>query len=194
MKLETGFSATDSTLIAVVLGAVLATVGGFVATQMEAHFRRRERERNAALLFGELLSTMEILLGAAKDAHGVGDPYGSVTLRVLRAARREIELYDRNREALYDLRVAETRAAIHSLMVRLTMPIDGVFDATQEIAALSTRRASAPIQARIDELAAARDVGFEFVMEVAQRIRPVVEGLSPLARQNFEAHQRTARG
>jgi hypothetical protein len=192
LKIETGFSATDSTLLAVVLGALLATLGGFVATQLESFVRRREREHNAALLFGELLSTLDILLKAAGDARGIGDPYGPVTMRVLRAARREIDIYDRHREALYEIRDAEIRARIHTLMVRITMPLDGVFDATQELATLPAKGASAETKARIGQVSASRDVSFDFVLETAARIKPVVIDLRPVARHSFEAHQRAA--
>ena len=54
-------SEAAATLWAVGIGAVLATVGGFAATRIEEVFRRRERERGAALLFGELLSTIELV-------------------------------------------------------------------------------------------------------------------------------------
>ncbi len=52
---------------AVFLGAILATVGGFAATQIEWFFERRRRERNAALFFGEVLSTLTVLLRIAND-------------------------------------------------------------------------------------------------------------------------------
>jgi hypothetical protein len=192
LKLESGFSATDSTLIAVVLGAVLATVGGFVATQLETFFRRRERERNAALMFGELLSTLDLVLKAAAEARAVGDPFGSVTMRLLRAARREIDIYDRNRESLYDLRDANIRARIHTLMVRIAMPIDGVFDTSQELAVLAQAPASAETERRLAEMSQARATAFDFIVENTTRIRPVVASLRPLARQSFESHEQAA--
>ena len=99
-------SSHNETLWAVILGALLATASGFLATQLEAWFRRRERERNAALLFGEVLSTIALLLEIADDTRGTGDPYGPVTMRMLLAARREIDVYDRNREQRYDRRDA----------------------------------------------------------------------------------------
>jgi hypothetical protein len=46
------FATHSDTLLAVVIGAVLATVSGIAATQLEAYLKRRERERDAALLFG----------------------------------------------------------------------------------------------------------------------------------------------
>src|SRR5450432_3194940 len=83
------FATHSDTLLAVVVGAVLATFSGIAATQLEAHLKRRERERDAALLFGELLSTLRILLDNAIVTRGRGDPYGAITVRMLRAVRRE---------------------------------------------------------------------------------------------------------
>ncbi|HZZ36621.1 MAG TPA: hypothetical protein VFE03_12930, partial [Caulobacteraceae bacterium] len=127
------FATNFGTFSAVFLGALLATVGGVASGQLEAALRRREREQGAALLFGEVLSTLGILLRFAAESRGIGDPYGPVTMRMLRAARREIEVYDRNRETLYELRDAELRVRIHTLVVRLTMPLDGVIDAEADV-------------------------------------------------------------
>ena len=79
----------SETLIAVVLGAFLATITGFAATQLETVFARRRRGRDAALLLGEVFSTLALILSGARNARGRGEPYGSVTMRMLRAARRE---------------------------------------------------------------------------------------------------------
>jgi hypothetical protein len=45
------------TLWAVVVGAVLATVGGFAATQLEQFFRRRERRRRPTMRAGVAILT-----------------------------------------------------------------------------------------------------------------------------------------
>jgi hypothetical protein len=51
MRLETpDLPFHSETLWAVVLGALLATLSGLVATQFEAHLRRREREHDAAAM------------------------------------------------------------------------------------------------------------------------------------------------
>jgi hypothetical protein len=78
-----------STLIGVTAGALLATLGGLLAGQFEHHLRRLEREKSAALLFGEILAALRLILRLAQDAHGRGDPFGSITTRILRAAQRE---------------------------------------------------------------------------------------------------------
>src|SRR3954471_15891165 len=86
-----------TTLFAVGVGAVLATIGGFVATLLEARLRRRERERTAALTFGEILASLRVLVRAVEESHGHGAPFGPLTMRLLRGVRREVDAYERNR-------------------------------------------------------------------------------------------------
>jgi hypothetical protein len=187
------FATNVGTFTAVFLGALLATVGGVASGQLEAALRRREREQGAALLFGEVLSTLAILLRFASDSRAVGDPYGPVTMRMLRAARREIEVYDRNRETLYELRDAELRVRIHTLVVRLTMPLDGVIDAEAEVRQLrwEIRSAGLSDEAREEaqrELALVderRRTGFDFVTETTGAIEGILAGLAPIARHDF---------
>jgi hypothetical protein len=184
------------TLWAVVIGALLATAGGFGATQLEGFLRRRERERSAALLFGEILSVLKLVVGFADDARAVGDPYGALTMRLLRAAQRETEAYDRNRESLYDLRDAAARAQIHSLVVRVSLGLEGVFDAHQEIAEASAvlkalepeDPAAAELVARRDALSESRDAAFEFAVESLGEVEAIVAVLRPLAKQSFDTY------
>jgi len=187
------FLSNFSTLWAVFLGAILATIGGFAATQLEWFFERRRRERNAALFFGEVLATIAMLLKLAQTTRGRGDPYGPVTMRMLRAARREIDIYERNRETLFDLRDAEIRARIHTLVLRITMPVDGIFDATQEIAmvqsqqtALLTEADKAEMEARLKRVREVRDVGFDFASETGLQLSETVKLLEPMARHSFD--------
>jgi len=189
-----------STLIAVTLGALLATLGGVVATQLENRVRKRERERNAALLFGEILSTMELILKLADESRGRGDPYGPLTMRMVAGARREMDIYDRNREALYDLRDAAIRVRIHGLAIRVAMALDGVLEATPEIAAVElsgkapglAKKAKDEIAERLDRMRASRAASFDFALEMAAQIRPVVGELGVLARHSFEVMTRLA--
>ena len=193
-------SAGDETLWAVILGAVLATIGGFVSTTYEASFRRRERERGAALLFGEILSILELLIDMAKTARGIGQPYGSFTLRLLRAVRRETETYERNRESLYDLRNVLVRAQIHTVMVKIILGLEGVFDATERIEADSVLQrqvgldevSRTEIEARIASATADRERAFAALGETAVGIAPIVEVLRPLAKQDFRVYSAVA--
>jgi len=194
------FSAGDETLWAVILGAILATIGGFVSTNYEASFRRRERERGSALLFGEILSILELLVDMAKAARGRGDPYGTWTLRLLRAVRREAETYERNRESLYDLRDVRTRAQIHTVMVKVMLGLEGVFDATEriEVDSIVNRQAGldptskSEVEARLASAFEERDRAFLALSETAVGIAPILEVLRPLAKQDFRVYSAVA--
>ena len=120
------FITNFSTLWSVILGALLATLGGLAGGQLEWFFESRRRERDAALFFAEVLSTLKIILDLAADTRKIGDPYGPVTLRMLRSARREIDIYERNRETLYTLKKSDLRARVHTIVLRISMPLDGL--------------------------------------------------------------------
>ena len=195
------FISNFSTIWAVFLGALLATAGGFAATQLEWILERRRRERNAALFFGEVLSTMSILLNYAANTKKIGDPYGPVTIRMLRSAVGEVDIYNRNRETLYDLRHAELRARIHTLTLRVSMSIDGLFDATNTVVALREQLRAPGLSAelrqeleqRIAALNESREGNFEFVMENAELLKGVTRDLEPIARFSFSDMEKAVR-
>ena len=167
------------TIGAVVVGALLATLGGIGVSQVEAWLRRRDRERTAALLFGESLSGLRLLLENAQRARGIGEPYGPFTLRLLRAARREIDIYERNRESLLDLRNPALRVDIHVMMVSTAMSLDGIIESAIGSAAGD------------DD---ARDQAFAFMVVGLGRMPPLVERLGRIARHRFDDFDRVQRG
>jgi len=195
------FQPDTETLLAVVLGAALATAGGFTERQIERNFQRSEKERNAALLFGELLNTMRVILHFAEEARGRGDPYGPITLRFVRAARREVEIYDRNRETLLDLRQALMRAQIITFIARISFSLDGVLDSSAEIEAIEHDLRSIDqnhpdrpeLERRIAAITEGRKTAFDFALETAQQIKALLASLSPIAKHNFEVTEAVAR-
>jgi hypothetical protein len=195
------FLSNLSTVWAIIIGAVLATVGGLFATWIERRIELSQRERTAALFFGETMSTLGVILVHAQRSRQIGDPYGAITQRMLRLARREIEIYERNRENLVFLRNGSLRARIHTEFLRTSLPLDGIFDLTQEIALaeahLKALAADAPeradVIAKIASLRASRDAGFDLVMEMSQHIESIVADLEPLAHQSFRHLAEVAR-
>ena len=163
------------TLVAVFVGALLATVSGLAANQLEAYFRRRDRERTAALLFGETLSGLRVLLEGADRARGIGEPYGPFTLRLLHAARRELDIYERNRESLLDLRNAALRVDVHVLMVTIAMPLDGMINSIVNPGAADDQT---------------RDQAFAFIMDGVAALPPLVARLGgrPPPIRRFRPH------
>jgi hypothetical protein len=187
------FISNFSTVWQVFLGAILATIGGFAATQIEWYFERRRRQRHAALLFGEVLSTLDVILAITHRTYGIGDPFGPITTRMLRSAKREIDIYDRNRERLFDIEDAELRAGIHTLVLRLNTPLEGVFDAHDEISIVEAQMRSPKFpdthrpeaQARIERLNLNRTGSYDALIEAAESIKSIMEKLEPHARHQF---------
>jgi hypothetical protein len=128
--LDFGGGGGGDTLLAVAIGAALATVGGVLAGQIEFQQIRRERERNAGLLFGEVLAGLNMILQLAQEARGRGEPFGAITMRVLQAAHRETHIYERNRELLFAVRDAKLRARTHILLLQMSLTLDAVFEAS----------------------------------------------------------------
>jgi len=201
MAIDTfGFLTDQSTLLAVFLGAILATIGGFSATVLERQLDKREREHNAALFFGEVLSALSVIIRFADETKKIGEPYGPITMRMLRSARNELDIYDRNRETLFDLQDADLRARILTLIIRLSMPLEGVIEATEELKALQLQlralgnaadRAELEERIRIGE--AQRESGYGFIQETAAKLKDVISALEPLAGHSFDRIDRIAR-
>lgn len=195
-----GFLTDQSTLMAVVLGAILATIGGFVATVMERYLDKKEKEQNAALFFGEILSSLAIIIKFANETKKIGDPFGPVTMRMLRSARNELDVYDRNREQVFYIRDSDLRARMQTLLIRISMPIDGVIEASDEIKAMreavrtiKDQAERGEIEARLKSDETRRNAGFEFILERADELKSVIDGLGPIAGQSFDRLDRIAR-
>jgi hypothetical protein len=196
VKLDTGaydFLSNFSTVGAIVLGSILATMGALAATQIEWRVERRRREQQAAVFFGEVLATLLAILRIAKRVKGIGDPYGPVTMRMFRQALQEIAIYDRNRENLYAIQDAGLRARIHTSVLRISSPLNGIFDTTEEVRAGQARLRAPDLQpderedveARIARLTEMRDGAFEFMERTALEIEALVKDLEPVAGHSF---------
>lgn len=124
------------TLIAVTIGAVLATLGALFAELIEDRMDRKRRERDAARFFGEILSTMGGTIDMAVASQKVGDPWGLVTQRMFRMAQREAQVYERNRERLFDIDDMGLRARIHKHFLTEMFPMEAIIDNCSEIDAI----------------------------------------------------------
>jgi hypothetical protein len=182
------------TLWAIAAGAVLATVGGVTASQLEHRVDTNRARRQAALFFGEIMAMLGIVVSSAERAKGIGDPFGPVTMRLLRTVRREIDVYDRNRERLFELPDPALRARIHMVLLRATMGVEGAIEAAAEVVAIETELKLNPnmskeqrchLDARLADQLSRREGGFEFLSESAAQARALTKELEPIAGVDF---------
>ncbi len=172
--------AHSQTLVAVGLGAVVATLSTFAATIFERSILRRERARDAAVMFSELLHTLKRYLDLSHQAHERGDPFGGITVRLLRSVRREVDIYDRNREILYLLPDGPLRLETHTLMARLTFALERVLEHTDALAGLEPENSRAA-------LSEGREQAYVFLTECAAEIPGLTTRLSKLGRNRLAA-------
>jgi hypothetical protein len=173
----------DEALLGVTIGALLASLGGLLSGRFEQHLRRREREQSAAMLFGEILAALKLILRLAGDARGRGEPYGPITMRFLKAAERETQIYDRNRETLFDVQDSTLRARTHILLLQISLTLDALFEATLALAPAGAKDASSASDGRDP-----RDGSFDFLLELHGLIAPLLAEYEKMARQTFDAH------
>jgi hypothetical protein len=172
------FGGGGDTLAAVVIGAALATLGGVLAGQIEFNQIRRERERNAGLLFGEVLAGLNMILQLAKEARGRGEPFGPITMQILKAGQRETHIYERNRELLFAVRDPKLRARTHILLLQMSLTLDSIFEAS-----LADRQPN-------PEGVAALDAPLGFLQELRTEIPELLVKYRKIARYAFDAHDR----
>ncbi|MEX0644132.1 MAG: hypothetical protein WD076_02405 [Parvularculaceae bacterium] len=124
------------TLIAVVIGAMLATLGALFAELIQDRLNRRRRERDSARFFGEILYSIDRILDRAVESQKIGDPWGSVTRRMFKTALREADVYQRNRERLFDIRDMDLRSRIHAHFISEMFPLEALVEYCEEICAI----------------------------------------------------------
>ncbi|HEX5264099.1 MAG TPA: hypothetical protein VFW13_11265 [Phenylobacterium sp.] len=181
-------------LMGVAIGAVLATMGGLVGGQIENRLNRKEREQSAALLFGEILASLRLIIRMAGDARGRGEPYGRVTLRIVKAAFRETQIYDRNRETLFCVRDPTLRARTHVLLAQMGLTLEAVLEAAETIKAADEAEAAGHhpdhVAARRAAAEEERATSFDFMLELHAELPPLIAQYETLAGQSFEATDR----
>lgn len=120
------FKQSGSELIAVIVGGVLATAGGFLANLYED---RREQKRQEAHL-------RQVLLDALRTVNALYD--GVIALerhyyepgwyRAMSSLRNEYDVFQRNRELMIHLNDPALRTDIANFMIRLVLVVDGFRD------------------------------------------------------------------
>jgi hypothetical protein len=167
-------STAGAQFFAMLLGAFLASLGGFSVAWVLDLLERRREERSTALVMLDLLTSLNVMTNLARDARGRGEPYGPLTMRLITGCRRDLEVYERNRERIADITDPAVRSQIYTCMTRITMAIEGVLAETESIRAAEDAMAAAHVDGRADKLAeiarlretrvVRRDASFDFMV------------------------------
>jgi len=178
------------TLIAVIVGALLATLGALFAELIQERLNRKRRERDAARFFGEILASIDRIIDFAMDTQEIGDKWGSVSQRVFKTALREAEVYERNRERLFQINDAELRERIHSHFLMETFPLEAVLTSSEQIDQITGNEAtmsdlSDGVKARLEELREGRESALNALRREHAKTGEICDALENIAGVKF---------
>jgi hypothetical protein len=201
----------NSQFVAILLGAFLASAGGFFVTWLLDHLERKRQERSIALVCLDLLASLGVMTNLAQRARGFGDPYGPFTMRLVRGCLRDLDVYERNRERIADIADPNIRAEIYQCMTRLTLSLDGILsehdliekldETISELRPTANDAKIADLTKQRDERAWRRNSSFDFMLETVKDLgTPLAEKLRVIAKsapqplQDVVARQTAASG
>ncbi|MEL6724962.1 MAG: hypothetical protein AAFP81_03585 [Pseudomonadota bacterium] len=182
------------TLLAVIIGALLATGGAMVAELVQEKLGRKRRERDAARFFGEILSSVDRVLDRAFASMEMGERWGSVSKRLFRTALDETRIYERNRERLFEIHDIELRRTIHTHFLEETVPLVALLENWDEYDQISkeltenelmseTRRAR--LEAELVQLQEFREIGLDSTKAKHAETEIICAALEPIAQIRF---------
>ncbi|NNE41803.1 MAG: hypothetical protein HKN14_12900 [Marinicaulis sp.] len=184
------------TLLAVVVGAILATSGALVAELIQERLNRRRRARHAARFMGEVMTSIDRILERAIHSQTIGDKWGPVTRRLFKMALGECQVYERNRERLFDIHEMDLRTRIHTHMLTLAFPLDAVIDYTTELDRIDdilfhgeglNENAHERLETRAEQLQTSLDGAFDAICNEIKQTPALCADLELIAELKFNA-------
>jgi len=182
------------TLLAVFIGAVLATGGALLAEIIQERTNRKRLERDAARFFGDILVSIDRILDFAFRSQTIGDKWGGVTIRLFKTALKEAEVYERTRERLFDISDMELRGRIHSHFLTETFPIEAMIENSEEIAAITdslsggiklSKKETEKLNVQASALHDAREVGLAALMREHAKTDELCKDIEKIAKVQF---------
>ncbi|MEL7033236.1 MAG: hypothetical protein AAGL97_12465 [Pseudomonadota bacterium] len=182
------------TLLAVVVGALLATGGALVAELVQDRLGQKRRERDAARFFGEILASVDLVLDRAFNSLEIGERWGDVSRRLFQTALNEAAIYERNRERLFEIRDMELRKLIHKHFLTEMVPLTALIDNSRDIATLEKDLQSGnyvsddqreTMLADLEDLKERREAALVSVRDEHAETEAICRRLEPLADVTF---------
>ena len=182
------------TLLAVIIGALLATGGAMVAEIVQERLGRKRRERDAARFFGEILSSVDRVLDRAFQSMEMGERWGSVSKRLFRTALDETRIYERNRERLFEIHDLELRRTIHTHFLEETVPLVALLENWDEYDEISKELSEneqmsearrARLTEELEKLQEYRELGLRSTKREHAATEAICAMLEPIAQIRF---------
>jgi hypothetical protein len=195
----------NSQFVAILLGAFLASAGGFFVTWLLDHLERRRQERSIALVCLDLLTSLSVMTHLADGSRAFGDPYGPFTMRLVRGCLRDIDVYERNRERIADIANPNVRAEIYQCMTRMTLTLDSILSESDVLEKLDETIADfdeasesaklAGLRKQREERALRRNSSFDFMIQTIKDLgEPLAAQLRVIAKADPQTlHEIVAR-
>ena len=190
------FLGSLDTLIAVFIGAILATGGALVAEIIQERTNRKRRERDAARFFGDILMSIDQILDFAFRSQTIGDKWGRLSVRLFKTALREAEVYERNRERLFDILDMKLRGRIHVHFLIEIFPIESLIESSEEIEGIRqtldgdvklSKKDAEKLNVQLTELVNAREVGLAALKREHAKTEALCKDMEKMARVKFSA-------
>jgi hypothetical protein len=131
-----GFMGSLDTLIAVTIGAFLATGGALATELIKERGARRRREREAAIFLADIILSISNFTRLAGRSQTIGQPWGPFTIGYFESALKHLGFYEANRMKLYDLRDLELRSRAEFHILAQYAYAKAILDHSQSIASL----------------------------------------------------------
>lgn len=182
------------TLLAVFIGAALATGGALLAEIIQERTNRKRRERDAARFFGDILMSIDQILNFAFRSQDIGDKWGGVSIRLFKTALKEAEVYERNRERLFDILDMDLRGRIHSHFLTETFPIEALIESSEDIASIEntlgggvkpSKKEADKLNVQLAKLFEAREVGLTALKREHAKTDDLCRDMEKIAKVKF---------
>lgn len=123
------------TLIAVIVGAVLATGGALIAEKVQARSMIKQREQDAARRLGHILFDIDRSLARTFHSQTIGEPWGLASRMAFVGVAKKGEWYVQNRDCIFDIQDMELRIDLSEDVSSLIGAISGLVRANEQIEA-----------------------------------------------------------
>ncbi|MEP2990394.1 MAG: hypothetical protein ABJN65_08880 [Parasphingorhabdus sp.] len=191
------FMGSLDTLIAVTIGAFLAT-GGALATELIKERRaRRRREREAAIFLADIILNISNVTRLANRAQTIGKPWGPFTIRYFQTALKQMSFYEANRAKLFDLKDLELRGRAEFHILAQNAYVKGIVDLSQTIGSLEEElelfETNGPdarkrqIELKLKQLRFQREISLKGLSYNLDKTEELVASLEPVAGFEFSS-------